>query len=138
MAREIITSIWCDLCLDVDGTKQEATELPPISVSGRPAKALALCDGHNTEVAERFLNALEEYGATIDNTSPARSPRPRHEPDGYENPETCPDCGREYANLQSLRGHVKNAHGMTVADIRRKHGIPHRTRGWNKRRTEVA
>lgn len=123
MAREIITTIWCDICLAEDDVKREAEELPPVSIGGRPARAVAACSDHRPGF-DRVFRTVEDLGVTIDNSSPAKSVRPRDEPSGMEG-DRCPECGNAYASMQSLRGHCRTVHRMTLGELRVKHGIPH-------------
>lgn len=119
MAREVVTHIWCDVCMHTDDVYTEATETPPIVLGNMKPRVLALCDVHTKEVYEPIKELLTELGQVADaakfpGTSPGSGTWPCPDP-------ACHKHDRPFKHEQSLRNHSKQVHGMTIAELRRFH-----------------
>lgn len=117
MAREVITRVWCDLCLSED-TQTEGVETPPITLGGHKPRVLALCDVHTKEVYDPLRDLLREFGQVVDETAvrlPGTSPGsgifPCPDP-------TCHKHVKPFKHEQSLRNHAKGVHGKSVTELR--------------------
>lgn len=141
MAREIITTILCDVCLNDEeiDEKVEAVEMPPVSIGGAAPKVVALCEEHKADYWEPFIVLLDNLGqavqsgkikkssktaakATLPLTSDEELPRiPKI------TSAQCPECEKVYAfpeykrPQQALGLHRRRAHG--VLGVKNKENI---------------
>lgn len=135
MARELVTNIWCDVCLtpgeDAEPEYTPAKEHPPVTVGMLQPRVVALCDTHRKELFEPFETLIREHGQTpgkITDIPKAAAPKKAPKTRATGAPIPCPDPACEkhanpYENSSSLTGHARNAHGMTLNQLREKHGI---------------
>lgn len=118
MAREVVISIWCDLCLSIDDIHTEGKEVAPVTVGNNKARVLALCPEHKEEFFDRFVEALD-LGITTDALSAAgeRGRPPTRKASSSEIMCPLPDCASQLANSSSLRAHVRNVHHTTMDEV---------------------
>ena len=116
MAREVRIDVLCDVCLAED-VKAEGEEIEPttIGLKAKP-KVVALCKNHQ-EAWEAFRDLLEEYGQSYEQLAPEAPAKGSRAPRG-QGSEECLICGKTYAGVSGLRGHVKDKHDMTLAEMR--------------------
>lgn len=115
MAREIITQIWCDICLEEE-TYTSATETPPIILGIWKPRVLALCPVHRKEVYEPLEQVVRELGQILPEQASSEMRRPPGTAPGsgvFPCPDpTCTKHTRPYKHEQSLRNHSKDVHGL--------------------------
>lgn len=123
MAREIVTRIWCDVCLK-KGDHVEAEETPPVVVGTFKARTVALCEKDRKEFYDPFRDVLVELGQVIPSGA-IDAPTPRKGIGGRPTLEdlTCkaPECGHQAPNKAALASHVRNMHDTTIAELE---GLP--------------
>lgn len=128
MAREVVTNIWCDQCLeDEDERYSPARELPPIVLGNAKPRILALCERHEKELYEPFRQLVMEVGVVASPGSPAATRMPGTAPGSgvYFCPvPTCPKHTHPLKHEQSLRNHARNIHESTVSKLREEFGEP--------------
>lgn len=110
MARELVTHIWCDVCLSEDDAYVEGEETPPVVIGSIKPRVLGLCETHRKLFVE-FRTLLMDVGQIVD------VPAPRRE-GGATGEFPCPACDRVYSYRSSLNSHVERAHGKTIAELR--------------------
>lgn len=124
MAREVITKIWCDVCLQ-DDVYTDGSETPPITIGSLKPRVMALCDVHVKEVFDPIKELLTELGqvlpqqgtmARMPGTSPGSGVWPCPDPQ-------CAKHTRPYKHEQSLRNHVRQEHQMALTEWNEKFGI---------------
>lgn len=119
MAREIVTTIWCDICMD-GGVKTEGIETPPITLGALKPRVLALCvSGENhMEIYTSIEQIVRDLGQASDhlvNATPQRG-RPRTvvpEGQGLQ----CPLCEGRYRNRSSLGTHLRTQHQTNFGEL---------------------
>lgn len=123
MAREVVTHVWCDVCLQEDNYS-EAKELPPITLGGMKPRVLALCELHEKEVYQPIRELLTELGVVADSlhtgtkfpgTSPGSGVWPCPDPG-------CPKHTKPYKHEQSLRNHARDVHNVSITVLRKQFG----------------
>jgi len=135
MAKEILTRVWCDLCLGEDDSREEATHRDNAVTLGlgRGARPLSLdlCERHYKELLEPLVEALSGYGAPVGDAPAIRSPRAKSTPSSQSaapeaGPFRCqfPDCDALLKNAGSFNAHVRQQHGMTRGVYVETYGEP--------------
>ncbi len=111
MAQELRFQVWCDLHPDVEATTVE------ITLAGH-TRVLDLCDPCIDTLVRPLATAMENHGRI-----PSRVVirKPHRQPTGTF-PCTHPGCDRSYSHRRTLRTHVRQEHGMTLAELYRTHG----------------
>lgn len=115
MARQLVTHIWCDVCLHEGEAQVEAEETPPVTIGTLKPRVLALCEVHRKEF-DAFKDLVAGLGQIADSAVAQSGQK--------EGPNTgdfvCPDpeCGKGYRYRSSLDSHVERRHGMTLAQLR--------------------
>ena len=117
MAREIITSIWCDPCLKIDDVRTEGEELPPITIGNGKPRVLAMCKQHRTDFYDPFVDAVMELGTISDHLAAGTATK-RQTSSGTPR-VVCPypGCGVALKNVSSTQSHVRHTHGTTVFEL---------------------
>lgn len=123
MAREVVTHIWCDVCLQEDDQHVEAVETPPITVGTMKPRVLALCERHTKEVYEPFKELVTDLGVVAHDTTASAAPRrsPGTSPGSGIFPCPVPECEKQthpFKHEQSLRNHSKQVHGVPINELR--------------------
>lgn len=129
MAREVLTRIWCDVCLaDVeDGeepTHTEAEETSPVTIGFLKPRVVALCEAHRKELFDPFDQLVRELGQPLHSGGPVIAAPTGSRPKAYPCPD--PECEKHddaYANASSLGGHAQRVHGMSLTELRVKFGV---------------
>lgn len=122
MAREILTRIWCDACLQ-QGEHAEAEELPPVVIGTMKPRLLALCEVHTKELFAPLRDMLVDLGQVI----PATGVSSTTNNDVGVFPCPVPDCEKHtvpFTHKQSLRNHCRDAHDSTMTELRAKYPAP--------------
>lgn len=125
MAREIVTRIWCDVCLH-EGEQVEAEEMPPVAIGTMKPRLLALCERHTKELFIPLRDVLVELGQIIPATglgSAGGSAGGGSSEIGVW-PCPVPDCDKHatpYTHKQSLRNHCRDVHDSTLSALRTKY-----------------
>lgn len=129
MAREVIISTWCDLCL-VEDVRTEAEEMPPIGVGNRKARIVALCKQHAEDHYEPFMQLLNEYGEIADTVNGSAQAASKgapsqawRQPDGTRLQCPMPDCGSKLKNMATLASHLRGSHDTNMHDAVGKDGV---------------
>lgn len=124
MAREIVTRIWCDVCLH-EGEQAEAEEMPPVAIGTMKPRLLALCERHTKELFLPLREVLVELGQIIPSTGLMAAGG-----GGAGTTETgvwpcpVPDCEKHtlpYTHKQSLRNHCRDVHNSTMTELKAKY-----------------
>lgn len=117
MAREFVTHIWCDVCLEQDDIRTEGSETPAITIGNMKPRVLALCDTHMKEHYEPVKQMLQELGQPVD-LPVQRSHRSDRVEEGEEMECPYPGCTGygPYRLKSSLRNHFKDVHGTTLVE----------------------
>lgn len=118
MAREIITRIWCDVCLE-DEQQVDATETPPIIMGSNKPRILALCETHEKEFLTPLRELLLAAGSLVDTGAPSvgRPPtrgRVVNEGPSYCLVRGCSAAGRPFKNEGSLGSHMRGVHSIQL------------------------
>lgn len=120
MAREVIVRTWCDPCLAED-RHTEAEELPPLALTGRKPRVVALCEVHRKELFDPLAQLLADHGQPVDeSTSSLRIPKssPTAKPSTSGSSELkCPGCEYIAPNRSSLQSHARAQHNTTLAEL---------------------
>lgn len=120
MAREVVTRIWCDVCLDND-QYAEGVETPPITIGSLKPRVLALCERHQKEVFEPMRELLTNLGQVLPGTNgpafPGTSPGSGVWPCPVPN---CPKNRKPYGHEQSLRNHARQVHHLPISELRER------------------
>lgn len=122
MAREVIVSTWCDVCLAED-ERVDARELSitVTEVSGKPKpRVLALCPAHEAELVTPLLELLEEHGQLVDTEGNPITPAKAKSADKGPKAMSCPVCSHVSPNRTALASHTKSMHGKTLAELEGK------------------
>jgi hypothetical protein len=146
MAKEIIVSVWCDLCAK-DDVREPGQTTPPIAIvgTGKP-RTLDLCPRHRKELLDVLVSALDEDGAEVAATGKAATKsatksagkNPDRLPYGLANAQGPFDClvpgcggrntvangGTGYPSLKALKSHLSYQHSLTFSAYREQHGVP--------------
>lgn len=129
MAKEILTRVWCDLCLGEDEEREEATHTNNAVTLGLGGRArpltLDLCERHLKELLEPLAEALAAYGAPVGDT-PLASPR-RGSYKRKDGPFRCLVEGCDAALLSTIDSfgkHLRKQHGIGVRQYRDRYGEP--------------
>lgn len=127
MAREIVTHVWCDYCMEEDDTRSPATELAPITimVGNRvifKPRMLALCDKHEQDFNANYYEPLKDYLTTF-----GQIPEGETVVGSEENKRRVrcpiPDCdSRPFKHTASMRSHVRRHHNLTMGQVEDKYG----------------
>lgn len=112
MAQALELRVWCDVHQDTPARTVDAT------LNGQ-TRVLDLCDDCIAQLVAPLAATMQRYGR-----QPAavvvRKPSSKSERGQY--PCTMPDCGSSYRHKQTLRSHVQQRHGRTLAELYREHG----------------
>lgn len=123
MAREIITKIWCDPCMEEE-KYVEASETPPITIGSLKPRVLALCEVHMKGIFEPLREALQELGQIQPESRADMMRMPGTSPGSGIFPCPVPTCTKHtkpYKHEQSLRNHARDIHGSTIIELREKY-----------------
>lgn len=127
MAREVITKVWCDLCLGEEH-HQEADHTTHVALTapGRVIKPLSLdlCELHHKQLLGPVQDALDEYGAPVDGTPKTRTPNTASllVVGNCRVPGCSSNGGRGFKSHASFSAHVRQMHGMTIGAYRDQYG----------------
>ena len=122
MAREIITRIWCDVCLEHE-QHVEASETPPIIMGANKPRVLALCEPHEKEFLTPLRELLLSAGSLVDTGAPSvgRPPARRVVNEGpvYCLVRGCSGAGRPFKNEGSLGSHMRGVHSIQLTQYKK-------------------
>jgi hypothetical protein len=96
--RTVEVKAWCD---DDHGSPMPATAEVSVILPGNRTVVIDLCDRH--------LAGFAASAAALGTVQPTKKPGRRGNPD-KANPQVCPHCGGTYANIPTLRAHVRRMH----------------------------
>lgn len=120
MATEILTRIWCDLCMDEADVHTEGDH-HLVAING-PTRQVDLCRAHAATLLEPLSAVLSAHGAPVD-TQPTRKDfgplrrTGRTSPLGRAREVQCLWCPLDYTSTSGLHAHI------------REHGFSHPTEG---------
>lgn len=130
MARELVTHIWCDMCLSPGEGKEptytKGEELPAVTIAPMKPRLLALCEPHRKEWYDPFKDLVARLGQVVPDggyraaVAPSAAPRalyPCPVPD-------CPKHAKPFKHDTSLSKHAREVHGMTTAELQAEYGAP--------------
>lgn len=127
MAREIVTNIWCDPCLQGwDGGDSEHTpgeELPAVKIGNKKPRILAMCERHRKTYHDPFATMLDELGQIAPDSIAPAAAAPAAPKKSRHGTYPCPDPACEkhenpYGSPSSLSNHARGRHGMTLNELR--------------------
>lgn len=122
MAREVVTHIWCDVCLHTEDTYTEGTETPPITLGNMKPRVLGLCDVHTKDVYEPIKELLAQLGQVVPEGGTARFPGTSAGSGVWPCPDpACAKHATPFKHEQSLRNHAKKFHGVPITELRTMH-----------------
>lgn len=129
MARELVTHIWCDVCLSPgegqDPEYVKGEELPPVVLGNFKPRLLALCEPHRKEFYDPFRDMVARLGQVVPEGAARPSAAPVHAPGAYACPvPTCPKHANPYRHDTSLGSHCRREHGATLTELREQYGTP--------------
>lgn len=108
MAKTVITTIQCDVCLSVDDLNEGETV--GVSLDNARAREIDLCERHHKELVEPLALALTTFGrggaAKASASSPAASKTV-----AATGTFVCDQCGRSFPKAQGLNMHITRTHG---------------------------
>lgn len=125
MATELVIKSWCDPCLSGDiNTPGETLNVP--ALFGEPAFDIEVCTEHGKRIREA-IEALRTYGRAAGTgrpkvptttTNARRTPGGRvQRGDDVTGPVACPVCGHSAPSLSAVRGHLRDHHQKSLADV---------------------
>lgn len=126
MARQVEVKVLCDPCMARD--QEAAGEEFTISLQGDKPLVVAFCEPHRKEFYDPIVDALAIYGekASADMLSgkAKRQTYPSVRAERGSGEHACPveGCTKAYAWRGSLRTHVQDEHGTTLAVLEGRTG----------------
>lgn len=136
MAKEIVTTTWCDACMEED-RREPGQEYGPLSLSpSSKPRTLDLCEVHHKQLLQPLQEALSTYGRTaqqalVTRGRPTAGRRPHSaRADEAPGPFYClvPGCtgyNRDgYRDLSRLKGHLRAIHKVPFEEYVDTYGEP--------------
>jgi hypothetical protein len=118
VAREVVITTWCDVCLNRDQLRTDATGSESIGW-GSASRRLDLCANHLEQIGTT-LAELVSYGTEPD----AETPTPARPSKGRNGGRVqCPACPSSPANRKALADHARRVHNLTLTELERGHPV---------------
>lgn len=140
--KQVSVNTWCDACIEEDDAHVPGETTPPL-VMGRAARprTLDLCERHRKEFIEPLSALLTSRGVMLDRPAPSisssdepRKSKPKAAAQilgpfdclipGCTGRATTSNGGQGFANLDSIRGHIRTNHKMKFKDYIKQYGMP--------------
>ena len=111
MARHVILTDYCDVCLYRDEREVKAQFTGDVVLSGL-RRNIAFCPEHQAEFLDPLGRIITDYGRVADaDASPVRG-RPR-----AKTLENCPICLKPCDSRSALSSHVRRTHKKSIEDV---------------------
>lgn len=129
MARELVTNIWCDVCLsdDEETTYTHAEEFSPITLPNMKPRVIALCTEHR-ELYDRFRALVADLGQVVPDGQPKTPTSTRGggtKAGVFPCPvPTCRKHTKPYKHDTSAGSHARREHGKTYLELVAEYGDP--------------